>query len=200
MFLSMRKFKRLKRLVISTGLILLITLSNSFAEDLKTFDNSFSISGGLGYSLPLSPTGSNSYSESYFPGWLFGGGVRYSFSSNFAIGVFYDTTSTSHRTDPSAKVSFSPIYLESLISVASTDNERIFLIAGAGYSKNKVEGSKTPSEWSGAAFIGGAGFEYLLSSTFGFEINLKGFGFLPAGNDYDLLGISSLGMIINLYL
>ena len=192
--------KRIKQLAIHTILIILITLSYSFAEDFKHFDNSISISGIVGYTLPLSPTGSNSYSESYFPGWLFGGGIRYSFSSNFAIGLFYEGTSTAHRTDPSAKVSFSPICLESLISVASTDNERIFLIAGAGYSKNKVEGSKYPSEWNGAVFIGGAGFEYLLSKTFGLEINLKGYGFLPSSSDSDILGISSLGMIINLYL
>jgi len=126
--------------------------------------------------------------------------MKYCLSRDFTIGLFYCNTSTSHRTEPSAKVSFTPIYLEATLSVASIENERIFISFGGGYSSNKVEGTKYPSAWSSICFTGGAGFEYLISNKLGLEISLKGRGFLPANQDEDLLGISTLGVTVNYYL
>ena len=182
-------------------LVLLVAISTiSYAESLTPFQNSCAVCGILGYSLPLSPSGANSYSESYLPGYLFGGGIKYSLSNNFSLALFYENTSTPHRTQSSAYVSFNPIYLETEISVANTNTERFFIIAGAGYSKNKVEGSTSPQEWNGVNFIGGGGFEYMLNKKFSLEFNIKGFGFLPANKGDDILGFSSFTCVINYYL
>lgn len=124
----------------------------SFSDN-NVLNNSFSISGILGYSIPLSPAGANSYSESYFPGLLFGAGIKYSFNTDFSLGVFANTTSTKHRTESSAKVTFNSVYFKSFISLASNDVQRIFILTGLGYSNNKVEGTKYPAEWSSGSFI-----------------------------------------------
>ena len=181
-------------------ILLLIAFSNAIASDTNPFNSVFAVSGVVGYSLPISPAGTNSYSDSYFPGWLYGAGLKYYFSRDFSLGAFYCSTSTDHRTEPSAKVSFKPIYLlEGTVSIASMENERVFISIGGGYSSNKVEGTKYPSEWDAIVFTGGLGFEYLMSDVIGLELDFKGFGFLPA-NDEDMLGISMLGLTMNYYI
>lgn len=181
-------------------LILSIIFSINCLADTNVFDKSLSLTGIVGYSIPLSPAGSNSYSESYFPGLLFGAGIKYSFNTDFSLGVFANSTSTKHRTESSAKVTFNSVYLKSFISLASNDVQRIFISAGLGYSNNKVEGTKYPAEWSSGSFVLGAGFEYLISRNLSLEFDINGYGFLPASSSDDFLGISSLGVVLNYYL
>ena len=156
----------------------------------ETVEAESTVSVSMGYALPVSPIGKNSFSEKYqcvlFPQADVDGLEL--LAMNWGGRLLY--LESAHKDFPSVKIGFLPVLVTGSYALMHDKTQALKLSAGVGPSWNFFSlGPTSRTDWVGAALDLGTSMEWFMGDTFSAGMGISDMVLSPAKSDQDWLGL-----------